>query len=107
MSIRDREPDFDRYPISGRPGFAKEPKRQKLQVDIPGRILLDSATKDQDVLVVLYELPGSTYQPYVTWMARRDRPEDTFWGHYFETLGEAQEDFEKRLGKSWDFSEGD
>ena len=74
--------------------------------DSASRILLDSATKDKEMLVVLYELPGNGYTSYVTWMARRDSPENTFWGHYFKTLQEAQDDFEKRLGMSWNFAGG-
>ncbi len=92
--------DYEKYPISGRSGFMKEPER--LKADIPDRVLLDSATKDRETLIVMYELPGNT-QPYVTWMARRDAPENTFYGHYFSTIEEAQEDFEKRLGHSWGF----
>lgn len=75
----------------------------RYQKDFSNRILLESAMKDRETLVVLYELPGH-YQPYVTWMARRDNPEATFWGHYFNTLQEAQDDFEERLGHGWHFA---
>ncbi|KKL19552.1 hypothetical protein LCGC14_2464320 [marine sediment metagenome] len=73
--------------------------------DSASRILLESATKDRETLIVLYELPGGG-PSYVTWAARRDSPEDTYWGHYFATLQEAQDDFEKRLGMDWNFARG-
>ena len=62
-----------------------------------GRELLDWAPKkgDKELMIVLYHLPGN-YDPYVTWVARKDSPENTFWGHYFQTLEEAERDFEKR-----------
>jgi hypothetical protein len=62
------------------------------------RRLLDKAQKDRETLVVLYELPGNDVTPYVTWMSRVDEPEATFWGHYFETREEAEQDFADRLG---------
>ena len=34
-------------------------------------------------------------QPYVTWAT--NGPSDYFWGHYFDTLREAQRDLAKRV----------
>lgn len=59
------------------------------------RELLDRAMRDRDTVVSLYYLPGR-YQPYATWIASPENPEVTFHGHYFESLADAQEDFEKR-----------
>jgi len=66
------------------------------------RELLDQAVycKDRDAIVVLYYLPDNIYTPYVTWVANKREPKSTFWGHYFETLEDAQEDFDKRSFKS-------
>jgi len=67
--------------------------------NFPGRrTLLDWSPKrgDRELIVVLYELPDNAYTPYATWAARKDSPEDTFWGHYHGTLEDAQRDFEKR-----------
>jgi len=99
VPIRRNEMESEYFERMGR-------KRQKLvrtetnPADSASRVLLESAIKDKETLVVLYELPGDTYRPYVTWVARRDNPEATFSGHYFGTLQEAQDDFEKRLGHS-------
>ncbi len=62
------------------------------------RELLDQATYrgDRDAIVVLYYLPGRSYTPYVTWVASKHMPEDTYYGHYFETLEDAEEDFTHR-----------
>ncbi len=62
------------------------------------RELLEVAEKDKDAVVVLYHLPDNIVTPYVTWMANKETPENTYWGHYFQTLEDAQEDFDKR---SW------
>ncbi len=68
------------------------------------RQLLDIAERDEETVVVLYYLPDNPYTPYATWVASRKRPEHTYWGHYFQTLEEAQDDFDRRsfgLWKSW------
>ncbi len=65
---------------------------------VDGKELLDWAPKkgDKDAIVVLYHLPDNAHTPYVTWVAPKDNPEDTFWGHYFSTLEAAERDLEKR-----------
>jgi len=60
------------------------------------RKLLRTREKDKDTVVVLYELLDNTDTPYVTWVARKDAPEDTFWGHYFTNVVDAVHDFDKR-----------
>lgn len=60
------------------------------------RVLIEQAVKDRTDIVVLYYLPDNVDTPYVTWLANKLFPEQTFYGHYFSTLEEAQEDFEKR-----------
>jgi hypothetical protein len=62
------------------------------------RVLLERSSKDKETDVVLYFLPDNEYTPYVTWVVRKDNPGSTFWGHYFQTREEAEEDFDKR---SW------
>ena len=64
------------------------------------RELLDTADVDNEMIVVLYYLPDNTGTPYVTWLARRETPKNTFWGHYSETLEDAQADFDRRSGWS-------
>jgi len=59
------------------------------------RILLASREKDDETLAVLYLLIGADMQ-FVTWVARKDNPRGTFWGHYFSDIGAAVADFEKR-----------
>lgn len=60
------------------------------------RILLEQAPKDRETLIVLYHLPDNNLTPYATWLVHVDRPEQTFYGNYFETLEEAEDDFERR-----------
>lgn len=60
------------------------------------RKLLRTRDKDKDTIVVLYELPDNTGTPYVTWLARKDAPDNTFWGHYFVNLVNAVRDFDRR-----------
>jgi len=67
------------------------------------RELLETADIDKELIVVLYYLPDNKYTPWVTWAARRDSPQNTFWGHYFQTLEDAQADFDRRSFKDdWD-----
>lgn len=57
---------------------------------------MEQAPNDKDTLVVLYYLPDNILTPYATWIADRRNPERTFWGHYFQTREEAEEDFDRR-----------
>ena len=70
----------------------------RYQADIPGRELIDWAPRkgERELIIVLYHLPDNVYTPYVTWTAHKDTPENTFWGHYFQTLEDAEADLEKR-----------
>jgi len=34
--------------------------------------------------------------PYVTWLSNQDSPGDTYWGHYFNSLEKATEDYVNR-----------
>jgi hypothetical protein len=54
--------------------------------------------KNKDDLVLLYWLPANTGTPFVTWMARTDEPQNTYWGHYHKDLIGAFKDFQDRLG---------
>jgi len=60
------------------------------------KFLLGSRSKDHEALVVLYELPLNKATPWVTWLARKDAPDATFWGHYFARYKDALEDFDNR-----------
>jgi len=60
------------------------------------RELLETADIDKELIAVLYYLPDNKYTPWVTWAARKDSPQNTFWGHYFQTLEDAQADFDMR-----------
>lgn len=66
------------------------------------RVLLDAAERDGETIYVLYYLPDS-YQPWAVWTARKDAPENTFWGHYFDTEEEARDYLDR---KSFEFSGG-
>jgi hypothetical protein len=57
--------------------------------------LIKQRNKDRETIVVLYKLDND-YTPWVTWIARKDKPSATFLGHYFKTEIDAVEDFEKR-----------
>jgi len=60
------------------------------------RKILASREKDKETLIVLYELPDNICTPYVTWVAHKDAPTETFWGHYHTNIIDAVHDFEKR-----------
>ena len=60
-----------------------------------GRIRLASRDHNSKTIIVLYELPNAP-SPYVTWCARKDKPEATFWGHYFQNFVDAVHDYDKR-----------
>lgn len=60
------------------------------------RKLLATRDKDKDTVVVLYELPDNKDTPWVTWLALKDTPRNTFWGHYFDNVVDAVHDFDKR-----------
>lgn len=51
----------------------------------------------QDMECILCLIPKSVSSPYVTWMRKIGvGHEHTFWGHYFQTLTEAYEDWKTR-----------
>lgn len=46
--------------------------------------------------IVLAHKEGA-YQPYVTWFYNPGNSDSTTWGHYFDNLDEAWEDFIERV----------
>lgn len=46
--------------------------------------------------IVLAHRDGA-YQPYVTWLYNPGHSDSTTWGHYFDNLDEAWEDFVERV----------
>jgi hypothetical protein len=48
-----------------------------------------------DAEIVLMHLTHNTAHPFATWQ-RNIVDEDTYWGHYFATYAEAEEDFKDR-----------
>ena len=60
------------------------------------KVLLEVADIDKETIVGLWYLPDNVLTPYVTWISKKDDYEKTYWGHYFQTREEAEEDFDKR-----------
>ena len=60
------------------------------------RELLERVPNGRGLLVSLYYLPDNALTPYVTWMSNTEEPEKTYWGNYFQTREEAEEDFDRR-----------
>ena len=60
------------------------------------RKLLATREKDKDTAVVLYELLENFDERYVTWLATKTVPVNTFWGHYFYNVVDAVHDFDSR-----------
>lgn len=50
-------------------------------------------------VITLADVGG--YQPFVTWASRSDRPDDTFWGHYFVDAKDALDDFSERCKRGY------
>jgi len=67
------------------------------------RAVNPSDDKSDIVLFDRREDPDSSvYQPFVTWVESRFGPSfgERFWGHYFDNLEDAKEDFVNRAGLS-------
>lgn len=60
------------------------------------RKLLRTRDKDKSTIVVLYKLLDNAEMRWVTWIAPKDAPANTFWGHYFNNEVDAVHDFENR-----------
>lgn len=65
-------------------------------VDGGTRWELATREKNSEDMVILCWLPGNKETPFVTWMARIDTPNGTYWGHYHKNLTSAFHDFEDR-----------
>jgi hypothetical protein len=61
------------------------------------RKIIETSSLDNETIVVLAQLLDNEYTPFVTWLARKDSPEATFLGHYFENITDAVLDYQKRL----------
>jgi len=60
------------------------------------RRLLATRDKDEETVIVLYELPDNTATPWVTWVAPKNARHNTVWGHYFNSVVDAVHDFDNR-----------
>jgi hypothetical protein len=72
-------------------------------------VRLNQALPNGATVVAFFETQGDgivlahregAYQPYVTWAYEPGHSDSTTWGHYFDTLDKAWEDFESRIARN-------
>lgn len=64
------------------------------------RELLGWESRDRELIRVMFRLLDNDYQPYVVWTARKDTPWETFWGHYYRELSDAEDDLSGNIRDS-------
>lgn len=87
--MMDNLKDIDRHTLEN---ICKQLKLDKLVIETRPKYP-DNYTVEDGTEIVLCYVSGSC-QPFVTW--QRSPDEENYWGHYFDTLHEALEDFKTR-----------